>query len=310
MNYTKRLFYIIFIAISLTAKLSSLANSDKTFELSKLHAAVLGITQGVTEFLPVSSTGHMVLVNEYFFKNDSSTNQNNTAESALKDYMVCIQLGTIISLLLFYKKELFKVFGDSIKFSGNGISLGINLIVAFIPTGAVGFLFGDIIQNTLYNRPMVILAILAGGFLILFVGKAKKRANNVETTNSVFEISTLAAVGVGLFQIIALWPGFSRSLSTIVGGLCVGMPMIQAVNFSFLLGLLTTGVATLYKFIKSGQEMMSILDATSVSIGILAAFVFGLITVHCFIKYLKNNGLVIFGFYRIILGFILLALTI
>ena len=300
---------LIYIGLFLLTKNSFAFDKNETWQLSKMHAFALGVTQGVTEFLPVSSTGHMILVNDYFFKPSEQVNNLSDADTALKNYMICIQLGTIIALLLFYKKELLEIVKDSISFGGRGMKLGTNLIIAFIPTGAVGFLFGDLIQEKLYNRTMVVLAILFGGILIFFVEKSRKKHLKQKTSGTIFEISALSAFAIGLFQIVALWPGFSRSLSTIIGGICVGLTMMQAVNFSFLLGLLTTGVATVYKFLKSGNEMLSVLDVTSASIGILSAFVFGLATVYFFIKFLKGNGLMIFGIYRVVLAFILLALA-
>ncbi|MDR0755978.1 MAG: undecaprenyl-diphosphate phosphatase [Puniceicoccales bacterium] len=262
------------------------------------HACALGFTQGITEFLPVSSTGHMILVNELFLK--SSTDYlgkvlNNT-QIALNHYMVCIQLGTLWVLLLFYRREIKKMLAGLMGKNNEGLRLAFHLAIAFVPVGLLGFMGGDWIQTHLYNRSCVLAAVFVGGIFIFFVENYRKRQQVRWTLDN---MPTRVALGIGLFQLIALWPGFSRSLATIVGGVMLGMSLVQSIHFSFLLGLLTSTVATGYKLLKSGSEMLQQLDVASMLMGTLVAFVVGMVTIHAFFGYLKKNGLRIFGYYRL-----------
>ena len=126
-------------------------------------------------------------------------------------------------------------------------------------------------------------------------------------TKDLYAMSWTMALTIGLFQMVALWPGFSRSLATIMGGVCVGLGLIQAIRFSFLLGLLTSLVATGYKFLKNGSEIFMLMDGSTCFLGILVAFLIGTSTIYSFFKYLEKNGLSIFGYYRIFIGILLLV---
>jgi len=260
----------------------------------------LGAVQGITEFLPVSSTGHMILVNDIYFH---AKDQSEQVQKALDDYMVCIQLGTILTLLLFYRRDVMRIIKGCLGCDKNGFKLGWNLGVAFIPTGVVGFILGDWIQGCLYGKIFVAFALILGGIaILLFENFRKKQPPRIE---NIYELSVKSAWIVGLFQMLALWPGFSRSLATIIGCICVGMCLKSAIHFSFLLGLLTSGVATFYKFFKHGAEIFQAIDVSNVLLGILVAFGLGMSTIHIFLAYLRNHGLKIFGYYRVVVGLIL-----
>ena len=185
----------------------------------------------------------------------------------------------------------------------DGFKLGWNLGVAFVPAGVAGLVFGDWIQSCLYGKSFVAFALIIGGLAILWFENF--RINRQDKVEDIYQLSVRSALVVGAFQMLALWPGFSRSLATIMGGIFVGMCLKSAIHFSFLLGLLTSGVATFYKFFKHGAEIFQAMDVSSVMLGIGVAFVLGLSTIRIFLSYLRNHGLKIFGYYRVIIGVIL-----
>lgn len=272
------------------------ADSEK---ISTQQALALGVVQGLTEFLPVSSTGHMILVNECCFKSKKTSEQR---QNALNNYMVCIQLGTILTLLLFFRKEVLRIIRGVLGKDKIGFKLGWNVGLAFIPAGLAGFFLDDYIQR-FYNRTCVANALIVGG-IVLSVMEYFRRRNN-QQFKDLYAMSWIMALTIGLFQMVALWPGFSRSLATIMGGVCVGLGLIQAIRFSFLLGLLTSLVATGYKFLKNGSEILMLMDGSTCFLGILVAFLIGTSTIYSFFKYLEKNGLSIFGYYRIFIGILL-----
>ncbi|MDR2769299.1 MAG: undecaprenyl-diphosphate phosphatase [Puniceicoccales bacterium] len=297
-NDMQRLRWAILFFVSFCGWIKTNPTLNAVVHLDVSHACALGFTQGITEFLPVSSTGHMILVNELFLKSstDYLGKPLNSTQIALNHYMVCIQLGTIWVLLLFYRREIKKMFAGLMGKNNAGLRLAFHVAVAFVPVGLLGFIGGDWIQTHLYNRSCVLAAVLVGGMLIFFVENYRKHQQIRWTLDN---MPTKVALGIGLFQLIALWPGFSRSLATIIGGVVLGMSLVQSVHFSFLLGLLTSAVATGYKFLKSGSEMLQHLDVISMLMGVMIAFAVGMITIHAFLGYLKKNGLSLFGYYRL-----------
>ena len=268
--------------------------------ISKIHATTLGAVQGITEFLPVSSTGHMILVNNYFFK----PLESNRSQKSIEDYMVCIQLGTILTLLLFYRKDVIRILkGWFLRKDPMGFQLGLNVGVAFIPAGLLGFLLDGFIQTHFYNKTFIALSLFVGGVIILWLERF--RAKNPGHLDNVYALSLRSAIVIGLFQMIALWPGFSRSLATIIGGIFVGLTLIQAIRFSFLLGLLTSFVATVYKLLKHGSDIFQTIPMDTYVLGIIVAFLVGISTISLFLRFLQKNGLKIFGYYRILIGLLL-----
>jgi len=272
------------------------ADSEK---ISTQQALVLGGVQGLTEFLPVSSTGHMILVNECCFK---STEASIQTQNALNTYMVCIQLGTILTLLWFFRKDVLRIVRGVLGKDKVGFKLGWNVGLAFIPAGLLGFFLDDYIQQ-FYNRACVANALIIGGIILLVMEYLRRRSKR--EFKDLYAMSWTMALMIGLFQIVALWPGFSRSLATIMGGVFVGLSLVQAIRFSFLLGLLTSLVATGYKFLKNGSEILMLMDGSTCLLGVAVAFLIGTSTIYSFFKYLEKNGLSIFGYYRIFIGILL-----
>lgn len=322
-NNLKTFLIICSLGLSKVLLASEQANANSQLPLSSSfalsHAIALGITQGITEFLPVSSTGHMILVNGYFLnklpvqayeKTSTPTRHSIRVERALKNYMVCIQLGTIFTLVFFYRKEILRMLHGLFGKDKQGFLLLKNLVLAFFPVGVLGFLFGNWIHEHLYSHTMVVLALVLGALAIFCVeARCLRKKSPMENVSSLFGLSTWTALGIGLFQVLALWPGLSRSLVTILGGVLLGLSLLQAIHFSFLLGLLTSGVATTYKLLTAGSEMLNTLSGSSMALGIGMAFIFGLATIHAFLGYLKTHGLRLFAYYRMVLALLFVILA-
>jgi undecaprenyl-diphosphatase len=254
--------------------------------MSYLDAIILAIVEGLTEFLPVSSTGHMIVTTALLGIEPTAFTTTFT---------VAIQLGAILSVVILYWRRFFKSFDFYIK-----------LFVAFLPAAIVGFLAGDKIDALLERVDVVAYALIAGGIFFLFVDKMfhdaeEKGSNDVTTKN---------ALAVGLFQLIALVPGVSRSAATIIGGLTQKLSKTTAAEFSFFLAVPTMAAATGYKLLKF------ILDGgsfTGTEIGILAvgnivAFIVALIAIRSFISFLTKHGFKWFGYYRIAVGAVILII--
>ena len=282
------------------------SDTKTTFDLK--HACALGFVQGFTEFLPVSSTGHMILLNDVFFRPPSTMSKVEQSRNAslLNHYVVCVQLGTILTLLLFYRREVWSIIKGVCGHDGAGLCLGLNVCLAFIPVGLAGFFLGDWIQLYLYNRISVISAIFVGGLVIFWIEFHRARAR-IRCDLSSMPIKV--ALGIGLLQMLALWPGLSRSLVTIAGGVLCGLSLVQAIHVSFLLGLLTSTVATSYQCLKHGAEMLQTMEFLPICAGIIVAFVVGMATIRLFFSYLKHRGLRLFAYYRVILALVFTFLT-
>lgn len=250
------------------------------------QAILLAIVEGLTEFLPVSSTGHMIIVSHFLgISNDEF----------VKFFEVNIQFGAILSVLVLYKDRLLQSF-----------SIYLKLMAAFIPTAVLGLFLGDYIDSLLENVTVVATTLLLGGILLLFVDKwFAKRRGTIE------ELTLPQSAGIGFFQSLAMIPGLSRSASTIVGGQTLGLSKAAAAEFSFLLAMPTMAAASGYKMLK-GKEML--LNATSdqwmiLAVGNLVAFIVAVLAIKVFIGILMKAGFRPFGYYRIILGLVLLGLV-
>lgn len=250
------------------------------------EVVVLAIVEGITEFLPVSSTGHMII---------ASSLMGIQSDEFVKLFTVAIQLGTILSVVVLYFKRFFQT-----------IHLYIKLFVAFLPAVVFGLLFAKKIDALLESPLAVALALVIGGIVLLFVDKWFNKPD-VRDTN---ELSYSSALKIGLMQCIAMIPGVSRSAATIVGGMANKLDRKTAAEFSFFLALPTMLGATLkklYDFYKDGMR----LDAPEIkllALGNLIGFVVALIAIKYFIDYLSKHGFKLFGWYRIIVGGLLLAL--
>jgi undecaprenyl-diphosphatase len=268
------------------------------------QALILGLVEGLTEYLPVSSTGHLLLAQRAL--GIESSPQANA-------YAICIQAGAIMAVLGLYRERVRSVAAgilhpsSTAKEHAEGQHLGVAILVAFLPAAVIGLLFDQAIEDELFGLEPILLAWLVGGIAILCVSFWFRRMGGRERAaanpkNDLFHITFRAAFIIGLLQCVAMWPGTSRSLMTIVGGLLVGLQMTAAVEFSFLLGLVTLGAATAYKALSFGPLLLDAYGWPALLLGFLAAWISAALSVHWMVGWLKNHGLAIFGWYRIALA--------
>lgn len=255
--------------------------------MSLLHAIILAIVEGLTEYLPVSSTGHIILASAFLGINENEF---------VKDYTVIVQFGAILSVVALYWRDLLRSF-DLYK----------KLLIAFLPAAIIGFTLKDPIQSLLGSVTVVAVSLLVGGFFLLFIDRWLEKKSKTEQIQSTDKISNLDSLIIGLIQCAALVPGVSRSASTIVGGLIRNLDRKTAAEFSFLLAVPTLGAATAYKLLKIAPQITSD-DIKVIVIGNIISFIVGAITMKTFVKYLSRYGFKVFGYYRIAVGSIILIL--
>lgn len=327
----------VFLFLTLCAAVPASANppapenavpAEEIFDAK--NAAVLGVVEGLTEYLPVSSTGHLILTNAALnldsdapiLSRDGSgeivedrDGSPFTVKEAADAYSIIIQFGAIIAVLFAYWKRctgtLFGVFrGDAASWQ-----LSRNLIVAFVPAAGLGFIFSDKIEEYLFNPVTVAIALIIGGVLMLAVDRRqKKRAaaqgnggNADEQGPDLQELSVKQSLTVGLMQCIALWPGMSRSMATIVGGYIAGLSPRRATEFSFLLGLVTLSAASIYKTLKCAPQMLESFGAEVSVIGLAVAFVAAFASVKWMVDWISKHGLAAFAWYRFALAAVVLG---
>jgi undecaprenyl-diphosphatase len=254
--------------------------------MNLIQAIILAIIEGLTEFLPVSSTGHMII---------ASSAMGIANNDFVKLFTVAIQLGAILSVVVLYFKRFFQT-----------INFYIKLLVAFIPAVIFGLLFSKKIDALLESALTVGITLFIGGIILLFVDKWF----NKPTVTEEKDISYLTALKIGLFQCIAMIPGTSRSASTIVGGMSQRLSRTAAAEFSFFLAVPTMFAATakkLYDFYKEGHVFTGE-EIKLLAIGNVVAFIVALLAIRTFITFLERKGFVLFGWYRIVVGAIIIGL--
>ncbi|HEV7347268.1 undecaprenyl-diphosphate phosphatase [Telluribacter sp.] len=249
--------------------------------MSFWQAIILAIVEGVTEFLPVSSTGHMIIFSSFM---------GISHLEFTKMFTVNIQFGAILSVLVLYRRRFFQTREFYYK-----------LFVAFLPAAVIGFLLNDLIDAMLENVWVVAISLLLGGIILVFIDKI---ANEYPKDR---EISYPEALKVGFFQCIAMIPGVSRSAATIIGGMFQGLTRKQSAEFSFFLAVPTMAAAAGYKFLKT-YESIRAEDIETLIVGNLVAFIVAMLAIRFFINFLTRYGFKLFGYYRIILGLVLLGL--
>jgi undecaprenyl-diphosphatase len=262
--------------------------------LTTPKAIVLGAVEGLTEYLPVSSTGHLLVAERLMGIGEGAD------KAATDTFTVVIQIGAILAVLGLYRRRFGSMIEGLVGRSAEGrTSLGA-LIIAFIPAAIIGQLFGDKIKDHLLNPGPVAAAWLAGSIAIFVFVAIGDRLR--VTTESVSAMTMRQALIIGLAQVLALWPGTSRSLVTILAALAVGLSLSAAVEFSFLLGFVTLSAATGYELLKNGNEMIDTFGWKNPIIGIVVAGIAAVISVKWMVAYLQHRSLAIFGWYRIAAG--------
>lgn len=252
--------------------------------MSIIQAIIIAIIEGITEFLPISSTGHMIIAQKLLGVPD---------DPFVKAFIVNIQFGAILSVVLLYWKRFFQ-----------SLDFYFKLFVAFIPAAVFGLLFNDAIESLLESVQVVAITLLVGGVILLFIDKWLHPKNEVIITFP-------KAFVIGLFQCISMIPGVSRSAATIIGGMTQGLTRKQAAEFSFFLAVPTmfgASVLKLYKGIKDTPEIFSGENLKILLVGNVVAFIVAMLAIKFFITFLTKHGFRVFGWYRIALGAILLAM--
>lgn len=260
-----------------------------------LKAILFGLVEGITEWLPISSTGHMILLDELVHL--------NVTNEFYKLFEVVIQLGAILAVVVIYFKTLFPWgFGKDKEDTKNTLSLWLKVILACLPAAVIGLLFDDWFDEHFYNAQTVAIALIAYGIIFIVMDNIKKLSSR--DTRSLNTVTWREALGVGIFQLLALIPGTSRSGSTIIGGLVFGLDRKTAADFTFILAIpvmFGASLLKLAKYIASGA-VMSALEFEILAVGCIVAFLVSVIVIKFLINYLKKHGFKAFGIYRIILG--------
>lgn len=259
-----------------------------------LQSIIIGIVEGITEFLPISSTGHMIIVGHFI---------NFTGDFA-NLFEIVIQLGAILAIVVLYWDKLW----NSLKNLAPGkwgFKLWANIIVAFLPSAVLGFIFHKKIEAALFGPLPVIAAMIFGGILLILV---ENKYRNKDVIGNVDRIILPQAFVIGCFQCLALWPGMSRSASTIMGAWIVGLNSVAAAEFSFFLAIPTMLGATALTLFKAKMALTTI-EIISLIIGFIVSFIVAMIVVDKFINFLKKKRMRVFAVYRISVGALLLLLV-
>ncbi len=251
------------------------------------QALVLGLVEGITEFLPVSSTGHLLVTQKLM-----GLPQNEATNA----FAIAIQAGAMFAVFALYRARIIALVNGLFGKDPEGRSVLIALVVAFLPAAILGVLFDELIELHLFGPWPVVGAWAVGGLVILLLNRRirKPGGNLLET------LEWRGALIIGLAQCLAMWPGVSRSLAAILGGIAVGLSLTAAVEFAFLLGLVTLGAATAYKAVTCGALMLETFGPLPLALGFITALVSAVVAVRWMVAWLNTRGLAVFGWWRLI----------
>ena len=256
-----------------------------------IKAAILGVVEGLTEFLPVSSTGHLILVNQWLAYSNEFT--------VLFD--VFIQMGAILAVIIYFWKDIFPS-RSSILLQKEFIAFWSKVMIAFLPAALFGFLFAGFIGERLFNITIVSASLLIGGILLIALDRNRQCGKILTVNQMTYKIALI----IGVFQCVAMIPGTSRSAATIIGALLLGCSRKLAAEFSFYLAIPTILAASLYSLIKSPHNF-SMHDLWILATGFMVSFVVAVGVIKFLMNFIKKHSFVVFGYYRIILGIILIV---
>ena len=269
-----------------------------------LKVIILGIVEGITEWLPISSTGHLILVDEFM--------KLNMSDAFKEMFDVLVQLGAILAVIVIYFKKLLPV--DLVKKEDNSrkpawnkdkLILWCKILVACLPAAIIGIPFNDKIDELFYNAPIVAVMLIVYGIAFIIVEKLHK--GKAFKINDIGSITFKTAALIGIFQVLALIPGTSRSGATIVGAMIIGVGRTAAAEFTFSLAIPVMFGASLLKLIKFGFAFTAA-EAAALILGMVVAFVVSIIAIRFLMGYIKKHDFTIFGWYRIILGILVLVM--
>ncbi|WHX47318.1 undecaprenyl-diphosphate phosphatase [Paenibacillus woosongensis] len=267
-----------------------------------IKAIILGLVEGVTEFAPVSSTGHMIIVDDMWLK----TEQLLSSKYAANTFKVVIQLGSILAVLVVFKDRILNLLGlsrfskQAVTAGGPRLKLG-QVIVGLIPAGILGVLFEDYIDEYLFSTSTVLIGLVLGAILMIAADKFGPKEPKIQTVD---QLTYGHALVVGLIQCLSIWPGFSRSGSTISGGVLAGMSHRAAADFTFIMAVPIMCGASAISLYKNWEYMT--LDALPFFIaGFISAFIFALLSIRFFLKLINRIKLMPFAIYRILLAVVI-----
>jgi undecaprenyl-diphosphatase len=269
--------------------------------LSLWKALVLGLVEGITEFLPISSTGHLLVANRLLGLDDTEA-----SERAIETYTICIQAGAILAVVFLYWDRVLEMAAGLLGRNEMGRRILAAVIAAFVPTALIGLTLADTVKEQLFGIVPVALAWLVGGVVIIALDRRDWFARS---GRGLGDLAVRQAVIIGFAQAIALWPGVSRSMVTIIAGVAVGLSLGAAVEFSFLLGFVTLSAATGLEGLRNGQELVDTFGWYTPTAGLVMAFVSAVVAVRWMVAWLQRRGFGAFGRYRVVIGIVALVLA-
>ena len=274
--------------------------------LELMKAIILGLVEGLTEFAPVSSTGHMIIVDDMWLKTEELLGSKYVANT----FKVVIQLGSILAVLVVFRNRFIdllglsrwmpKAKGEAARQSGPRLKL-MQVIVGLIPAGILGVLFEDFIDEHLFSTATVLIGLVIGALLMIAADRFAPKRASVDTVD---QITYKQALGIGLFQCLSIWPGFSRSGSTISGGVLLGLSHRAAADFTFIMAVPIMAGASLISLMKN-LEYFTIDALPFFIVGFISSFVFALLAIRFFLKLIDRIKLVPFAVYRILLALVI-----
>jgi undecaprenyl-diphosphatase len=292
---------VVVIAGAIVGALTAAANDAAHQELTAVKAILLGLVEGITEFLPISSTGHLIVTQRLI-----DVGREPATKDAADTYAITIQAGAILAVVVLYWRRLLTMGRGIVGRDEEGRQLTGVLVVAFVPAALIGVALEDTIKGRLFGVWPVIVAWAVGGVVILACARWV-RARGLASGAPLEAMTLRTGLVIGLAQSLALWPGTSRSLVTIIAALTLGFSMHASVEFSFLLGLVTLTAATAYDALRHGSEMFDTYGLGSPILGFVVAFIAAVIAIRWMVGYLERHGLELFGWFR--LGVAALALV-
>jgi len=265
------------------------------------QAAILGLVEGVTEYLPVSSTGHLILVDNWLGLRGNGTFTPEQRD-AIEAFEIVIQSGAIIAVLYAYSQRVRQIAEGALNRNTAGRKLLINVTAAFIPAMVIGLALHKLIKTYLQQEWPTVFALALGGLAMILWDRSKLASKRRHYGKSIDALDVRDAVKIGLLQCVAMWPGTSRSMMTILGGQWVGLSPVAAAEFSFLLGLPTLLAATAFKTIKEGHHLVNHIGIDAMTVGLAVAAISAFLCVKGLVAWLGKHGLQPFGWYRMFLA--------
>jgi len=300
------IFNISFFISTALADANEIPQQTDVQKISVVRAAILGIVEGLTEYLPVSSTGHLILAGHFMGLTHFSDHigpfgrvLDKDKMQAINSFNIVIQSGAILAVVGLYRRRVSDICLGLLGKNRNGLKLFWLLLVAFLPSAIIGLPLHKLITHQLFAPVPVAYGLAVGGVLMIIIERFVFKKNKLHTVG-IENISYLQAAVIGIAQVLAMWPGTSRSMITIVAAVLVGLDMVTAAEFSFLLALPTLLGATLISCIEDWAVLTQVVGYDGMAVGLLFSMIFAALAIKGFVKWLTSHGLVPFGIYRII----------